>query len=71
MTTQEIKTTTTYRVKDLIGGWTSLPHETIEEGKVDLIRMKDRVGMVEWKSRPPHNYVLIEEQVVTRHTILE
>jgi hypothetical protein len=64
------QTKTTYRVKDMIGGWTSLPHSTIEEGKTDLIRMRDRVGMVEWKSRPPHNYVLVEEQVVTTHTIV-
>jgi len=71
MTTQETKTITTYKVKDLMGGWTSLAHKTIEEAKTDLVRMRDRVGMVEWKSRPPHNYVLVEEQTVIKHTIIE
>jgi hypothetical protein len=70
MTTQETKTNIAYKVKDLMDGWTSLPHKTIEDGKTDLIRLRDRVGMVEWKSRPPHNYVLVEEQVVTTHTII-
>lgn len=69
MTNKQIKTA--YRVKNLMDGWTSLPHKTIEEGKKDLIRMRDRVGMVEWKSRPTHNYVLVEEQVTIIHTIVE
>jgi hypothetical protein len=65
------KTITTYRVKDLMGGWTSLPHKTIEEGKTDLVRMRDRVGMVEWKTRPPHDYVVVKEEVVTTHSVIK
>ena len=63
-------TKTTYKVKDLIGNWTSLPHNTLEEAQKDMVRMRDRVGMVEWKSRPPHNYVVVQEDVVTTHTII-
>lgn len=65
------KTVITYRVKDLIGNWTSLPHDTIEEAQADLIRLRDRVGTPEWKTRPPHNYVVVREEVVTTHTIIK
>ena len=66
-----VKYTVTYKVKDLIGDWTSLAHKTLEEAQADLVRLRDRVGMVEWKSRPPHNYVVVEEEVVTTHIIVE
>lgn len=36
-----------------------------------MVRLRDRVGMVEWKTRPPHNYVVVKEDVVTTHTIIE
>jgi hypothetical protein len=64
-------TKTNYKVKDLIGNWTSLPHNTLEEAQKDMVRMRDRVGMVEWKTRPSHNYVVVKEDVVTTHTIVE
>lgn len=59
-----------FKVKDLIGNWTSLPHDTLEQAQKDLIRMRDREGMMEWKSRPPHNYVVVQEEIVITHTIL-
>lgn len=66
-----MKTTTiTYKVKDLVDNWTSLPHNTLEEAQTDCTRMRDRIGMVEWKSRPPHNYVVVQEEVVVTHTII-
>ena len=43
---------------------------TLEQAQKDLTRMRDRVGMMEWKSRPPHNYVVVQEEIVTTHTIL-
>jgi len=61
---------TCFRVKDLIGNWTSLPHASVEEAQTDLVRLRDRVGMPEWKTRPPCNYVVIKEEVVTTHTII-
>jgi len=63
-------TKTTYKVKNLVDGWTSLPHSTLEEAQTDLVRLRDRVGMVEWKTRPPHNYVVVQEEAVTTHTII-
>ena len=63
-------TKTTYKVKDLIGNWTSLPHNTLEEAQNDMLRLRDRVGMMEWKSRPPHNYIVVKEDVVTTHTVV-
>lgn len=65
------KTETSYRVKDLIGNWTSLPHNSFEEAQTDLVRLRDRVGMPEWKTRPPHNYVVVKEEVITTHTIVK
>ncbi len=63
--------TTSYRVKDLIGRWISLPHKTYEEAQTDLVRLRDRVGMMEWKTRPPNNYVVVMEVVTTEQTIIE
>jgi hypothetical protein len=63
--------TTSYRVKDLIGNWISLPHKTYEEAQADLVRLRDRVGMMEWKTRPPNNYVVVMEVVTTKQTIIE
>lgn len=59
--------TVTYKVKDLIGDWTSPAYKTLEEAQADLARTKDRVGMMEC----PHNYVVVEEEVVTTHFIVE
>jgi hypothetical protein len=64
-------TKTTYKVKNLVDGWTSLPHTTLEEAQTDLVRLRDRVGMMEWKTRPPHNYVVVMEVVTTKQTIIE
>jgi len=63
-------TKTIYKVKNLIGNWTSLPHNTLEEAQTDMVRLRDRVGMMEWKSRPPHNYIVVKEDVVTTHTVM-
>lgn len=64
-------TTTHYKVKELLSNWTSLPHDSLETAQNDLIRLRDRVGMMEWKTRPPHNYVVVEETVVTTHRIIK
>lgn len=57
-------TKTTYKVKDLIGNWTSLPHNTLEEAQTDMVRLRDRVGMMEWKNKPKQSFVLIKEEFV-------
>lgn len=59
-----------YKVKNLLTSWTSLPHSSLEEAQSDLVRVRDRVGMQEWKSALPTNYVIVKEEVVVNHTII-
>ena len=59
-----------YKVKNLIGNWESSPHSTIEEAQSNLVRLRDRVNMQEWKSAPASNYVIIKEETIVNHTII-
>jgi len=63
-------TNTTYKVKELISNWTSCSYDSLEEAQNNLKRLRDRVNMVEWKTRPTHNYVVVQEEVVNTHTVI-
>ena len=60
---------TGYIVKEKLNGWKSFHFDTLEEAQAELLRVRDRAGMVEWKTRPAHEYVVIKQETVITETI--